>query len=66
MKYRVERHLIKDNCLGFVDWFDDLESAEAVAQAHSKAFKTYTRIVYKGEKVGEYPYEPKTRKKTAC
>lgn len=66
MKYRVERHLPKDNCLGLVDYFDDLESAKAVAKAHSKAFKTYTRIVYKGEKVGEYEYETKTRKKTTC
>jgi hypothetical protein len=62
MKYRVERHLIKDNCLGLVDFFDDLESAEAVAKAHSKAFKTYTRIVCDGIKVKEYEYKPKAKK----
>jgi len=66
MKYRVERFLPKDNCMGLVDFFDDLESAEAVAKATSKARKSYTQILFEGNRIKEYDYKPKTPKKVAC
>jgi len=62
MKYRVERWLPKDNCYGLVDFFADLESAEAVSKAHSKANKTFTRIIFEGAIVKEYNYKPSKKK----
>jgi len=63
MKYRVERFLPKDNCMGLVDFFDDFESAEAVAKATSKARKTYTQVIFEGQRVKDYDCGVKPKKK---
>ena len=63
MKYRVERWLVKDNAFGLQDYFTDLESAEAVAKAISKAHKTMTRIIFEGNIIREYDHGTKPKKK---
>ena len=62
MKYRVERWLVKDHAFGLQDFFSDLESAEAVAKAISKAHKTMTRIIFEGNIIKEYDYKPSKKK----
>lgn len=57
--YRVERWLVKDNAYGLYDYYNDQESAETVAKATSKAYKTMTRIIHKGNIIKEYEYKRK-------